>query len=110
MKGENNDWLAEFDPTPEEIRLILTARKNRSAQRKSRGDKRSPSDDAEVFLMLLAWEAGEVSEGVLSKVLDDGDRVRLRERKMRAIALGRSLAHALRILGAQPAKSHEQRP
>lgn len=95
----SSDWLAEFDPSPAEIHRILAARKNRAAQRKSRGDKHSASDDAETLLMLLAWEAGEVSEGVLAKVLDDGDRVKLRERKMRAIALGRSLAHALRILG-----------
>lgn len=95
----SGDWLAEFDPTPEEIQSILKARKARRYQRASRGDKRSAADDAEALLMLLAWEAGEVSEGVLAKVLENGDRVALRERKMRAIALGRTLAHALRILG-----------
>lgn len=107
----STDWLAEFDPSPEEIRAILKARKMRGYQRKHRGDKRSANDDAETLLMLLAWEAGEVSEGVLAKVLDAGDRVALRERKMRAIALGRSLAHALRILGPSSANDcGEPRP
>lgn len=101
----SGDWLAEFDPSVEEIHAILKARKSRRDQRKSRGDKSSASDDAENMLMLLAWEAGEVSEGVLSKVLDGGDRVALRERKMRAIALGRTLAHALRILGPSSANN-----
>lgn len=94
-----NDWLSEFDPSPDQIRSILRARKSRRDQRNSRGDKGSSKDSFEDAAMILALEAGEVSEGVLSKVICDGDRVALRERKLRLIALGRNLAHALRILG-----------
>lgn len=99
-KDKPNDWLAEFVPSEGEVNALANARKIRLAQRKWTGYQHSARDKAEDLSMLLAWEAGEVSEGVLSKVLDAGDRVKLRERKMRAIALGRSLAHALRSRAA----------
>ena len=95
-----SDFYAEFDPTSEEINAIIEARRVRKYQRKSRGDKQSASDTAQDIMMILAWEAGEVSEGVITKVMQpDGDRVAMRERRMKAIAMGRALAHGLRILG-----------
>lgn len=36
--------------------------------------------------ILLAWEAGEITEGVAAAVLADGDRVRLREWRMAVVA------------------------
>ena len=95
-KDKPNDWLAEFVPSEEGVNALVEARKIRLEQRKWTGYQHRARDEAEDLSMLLAWEAGEVSEGALSKVLDAGNRVKLRERKMRAIALGRSLAHALR--------------
>jgi hypothetical protein len=100
-KEKTSDWLSEFDPTPDEIQAIIHSRKIRGHQRKARGSKRSPCDEAENALMLLALEAGEVSEGIAAKVLAGGDRVKLREMRHRAVALGRSLTHGLRILGGK---------
>ncbi len=92
-------WLTEFDPTPAEIQEILKARKSRQYQHRSRGDKHSAADKVIELRIILALEAGQITEGIAAKLLTDGDRVALREKRLRAIAIGRTLAHALRILG-----------
>ncbi len=96
------DWLADFDPSPEEIQAIITARKHRAYKRAQRNSKAGYSDDADNWVMLLALEAGEVNEGVLSKVIAGGDRAKLHAMRQRAIARGRALCHALRLLGPGP--------
>lgn len=103
------DPYSEYDPTPLEIREMLRARRWRNYQHKSRQDKISHRHTAEDVMMLLAWEVGEISEGVLRQIMTDGVHVDLREMRLRAIARGRSLAWALRILG-EPGKQRKKKP
>lgn len=63
-------------------------RQAREAQARSRGDKVSHKTAAENALLLFAWEAGDLSEGQLSRALDI-DRVSLR--KMRDEARDQAL-------------------
>lgn len=88
-----------FDPSPAELFNILVSRKNRAHKRKSRGYKHSPSDEAENLLMILAWQAGEITEDALAQVLYEGDKTKLHEHKMKAISLGRALTKALHSFG-----------
>lgn len=70
-------------------------RKARQYQAKSRGDRVSHKTEAENALLLFAWEAGDLSEGQLSRALDI-DRVTLR--KMRDDARTKALALAEQLL------------
>ena len=73
---------------------IVKQRKDRSYQVKHRGSRRSYRTEAEDALILLAWEAGELSEGQASKALWV-DRVTARDRKIAAIERGRVLGKTL---------------
>lgn len=69
-------------------------RNNRRSQRRFRGDKRSPSDLYEDTAILLAWEAGDITEGQATKALGM-HRVEAREAKLRIIYFGRAMAYEL---------------
>lgn len=100
-----SDPYAEFEPPAAEILKTVRTRKSRAHQRRCRSDKHSHADEAENMLMLLAWEAGEISEGVMADVFTT-DRVALRELRLRSIARGRMLAQALRFTSpAKPRKT-----
>ena len=64
----------------------------REYQARRRGTKRSYKSEADSACVLLAWEAGEITEGVAAKLLGI-DRVSARERKqcmiMRGVQLSR---------------------
>lgn len=57
-------------------------RRDRAYQAKHRGTKRSFVTEIENLKVLLAWEAGQISEGWAAKLLKL-DRVSLRDLKMR---------------------------
>lgn len=75
----------------------MNAKKQRLArlyQGKSRGDRRSYKTELENLQILLAWEAGDLSEGQVANMLDV-DRVALRMMREGAIAAGMTLAEEL---------------
>lgn len=75
----------------------MNAKKQRLArlyQGKSRGDRRSYKTELENVQLLLAWEAGELSEGQVSNMLGV-DRVSLRMMREGAVAAGMTLAEEL---------------
>jgi hypothetical protein len=75
----------------------MNAKKQRLArlyQGKSRGDRRSYKTELENLQLLLAWEAGDLSEGQVANMLDV-DRVALRMMREGAIAAGMTLAEEL---------------
>ena len=63
-------------------------------QGKSRGDRHSYKTELENVRLLLAWEAGNLSEGQVSRLLGI-DRVSLRMMRERAVAAGMELAEEL---------------
>jgi len=63
-------------------------------QGKSRCDRRSYKTELENLQLLLAWEAGDLSEGQVANMLDV-DRVALRMMRDGAIAAGMTLAEEL---------------
>lgn len=63
-------------------------------QGKSRGDRHSYKTELENVRLLLAWEAGDLSEGQVSRVLGI-DRVSLRMMREGAVAAGMALAEEL---------------
>jgi len=65
--------------TPEKRRL------DRAYQRNHRGSKRSYVTEIENLRVLLAWEAGELSEGQAAKRLGL-DRIDLRDMRIKVIA------------------------
>ena len=73
---------------------IAKQRYNRHAQQKHRGSRRCYRTEAEDALILLAWEAGELSEGQAAKALDV-DRVTARDRRLAGISHGHDIGHAL---------------
>jgi hypothetical protein len=80
-------------------------RYNRIAQAKHRGSKRSHVTELEDALLILAWEAELLSEGQVSRLLDE-DRVTLRLR--REALLDRAARFAEALYAANPA--HTKRP
>lgn len=75
----------------------MNAKKQRLArlyQGKSRGDRRSYKTELENVQLLLAWEAGHLSEGQVSNMLGV-DRVSLRMMREGAVAAGMTLAEEL---------------
>lgn len=89
-----SDLLSELEPTQKQLSEILQKRTERLYQRRHRGGKRSASDESENAAIMLAWEAGEITEGQAAKALGV-DRVSAREMKLKAVALGRALAQEL---------------
>lgn len=78
-----------------EVEQILRKRYNRQAQQKHRGVARlSANDRLENVLILLAWEAGELSEGQVVAALG-ADRLQQRSDRIDAIKLGAELGRAL---------------
>ena len=73
---------------------IVKQRYNRHAQQKHRGSRRCYRTEAEDALILLAWEAGELSEGQAAKALGV-DRVTARDRRLSAVERGHNIGHAL---------------
>lgn len=69
-------------------------RKARVAQAKHRGTRRSVKTELENTMILLAWEAEQLSEGQVSSLLDI-DRVSLRKMRTDAIDEGMRLADLL---------------
>ena len=63
-------------------------------QSKSRGDRRSYKTELENVQLLLAWEAGDLSEGQVAKILGV-DRVSPRMIREGAVAAGMALAEEL---------------
>lgn len=88
------DQYTEFEPTTAELTEVIHRRKARRFQQKSRGDVKSAADLFENAAILIAWEAGEVSEEQASKAMDV-DRVTAREARLQMIAFGRVLASEL---------------
>ncbi len=75
----------------------MTLRQQRLArlyQGKSRGDRRSYKTELENVQILLAWEAGEMSEGQVANMLNV-DRVSLRMMREGAVAEGMEIAEEL---------------
>ena len=66
----------------------------RIAQAKHRGTKTSHKTELENLRLLLCWEAEQLSEGQLSKLLDV-DRITLRKMRLDAIDAGMKLAEQL---------------
>ncbi len=66
----------------------------RIAQAKHRGSAASHKTDLENVLLLLAWEAADLSEGQVSKLLDM-DRVSLRQMRLDTLAQALRLAECL---------------
>ena len=83
------------------VRDDLTRRKNRLAQAKHRGSRRSYKTDAENIGLLLLWEAEVLSEGQVATALDI-DRVTLRMMREDAMAEALKLAEALVPAPAEP--------
>jgi hypothetical protein len=71
-------------------------RRDRFYQQKHRGSKQSYVTEVENLRILLAWEAGELSEGQVARYLNI-DRVDLRDMKIGAIARGLELVNIRRI-------------
>jgi len=69
-------------------------RQARLYQGKSRGDSRSHKTELENVQLLLAWEAGDLSEGQVSLALGV-DRVSLRMMREGALAAGMKMAEEL---------------
>lgn len=69
-------------------------RASRLHQAKHRGSRRSYKTELENALLLLAWEAAELSEGQMVQLLDI-DRVTIRVMRLAAIDAGMKLALAL---------------
>ena len=74
-------------------------RRMRAYQAKSRGDRRSFKTELENAQILLAWDAGDLSEGQAAKALDVD---RLTARVMRDDMLAAGLALADKLLPAPP--------
>lgn len=72
------------EQTPRKRRL------DRLAQQKHRGSRRSYVTEIENLQVLLAWEAGRLSEGQAARALDV-DRVTLRGMKIDAVSAGEAL-------------------
>jgi len=79
---------------------IVTQRYNRRAVRKHRGSRRSYLTEAEDALIILAWQAGELSEGQAARALGL-DRVTARDRRIAAIERGQEIGHALWTAGRE---------
>lgn len=94
MSNQSAELLSEFEPSQDEVSKIIQRRTERLYQRRHRGDKHSASDEAENAAIVVAWEAGEVTEGQAARALGL-DRVSARELKLKTIALGRALTHEL---------------
>jgi predicted ArsR family transcriptional regulator len=73
----------------------LKARADRASQRKKRGSKTSPVTDLEDALVVLAWEAGELTEGQAAAALGV-DRLGARLRREALLARGITLAYELK--------------
>lgn len=69
-------------------------RQSRLHQAKHRGSKRSFKTELENLQLLLCWEAEQLSEGQMSKLLDL-DRVTLRQARLNALDAGMKLANEL---------------
>lgn len=88
-------------------------RYNRLAKQKERGSKRSYVTEIEDLKILLAWEAGELSEGQASKILGI-DRIAARIKRDEAVADGiayvesRQSAQRRRAGKTEPAHSGEK--
>jgi hypothetical protein len=83
--------------------LCDDARKRRSdrlPQKKHRGSKNSYVTDIENLQIMLAWEAGELSEGQAAKALQV-ERVALRDLRRIAVNSGAALAGKLKKPRAQ---------
>jgi hypothetical protein len=65
-------------------------RLDRLSQQKHRDSKRSYVTEIENLQIILAWEAGELSEGQAAKALEV-DRVTARDMRLRAIQAGARL-------------------
>ena len=82
-------------------------------QGKSRGDRRSYKTELENVQILLAWEAADLSEGQVARMLDV-DRVTLRQMREGAIVEGIKLADELlgegRRSGSRAACHRADRP
>ena len=66
-------------------------RYDRLAKQKERGSKRSYVTEIENLKIILAWEAGELSEGQAARAIQV-DRVTLRDMRIEAINSGEGLA------------------
>lgn len=73
---------------------LIRRRNARRHQRKFRGDRKSANDLFEDATILLALEAGEITEGQATKALNS-DRVSVRDKKIRLIELGKALTMEL---------------
>jgi hypothetical protein len=73
----------------------LKSRSDRLYQQKHRGSKTSPVTDLEDALVVLAWEAGELSEGQAAAALGV-DRLGARLRREALLARGITLAYELK--------------
>ena len=63
-------------------------RSDRIAQQKHRGSKRSYVTEIENLQIIIAWQAGELSEGMAAKIMGV-DRLTLRTMRDKAISAGR---------------------
>lgn len=73
---------------------IATSRYNRIAQQRHRAGRRSYKTELEDALVLVAWEAAELSEGQVAKILGCS-RIEARDKRIAAIRQGRLIADAL---------------
>lgn len=79
---------------------IAKQRRDRLSQHKHRKSRRSYKTELENAQILLAWEAAQLSEGQVARILDI-DRVSLRMMREGAIAEGMNIAAALDARGAK---------
>jgi hypothetical protein len=70
-------------------------RQARAYQAAHRGSGRSYKTELENALLLLAWEAAELSEGQISRILDV-DRLEIRKMRQEAIDAGMELAREIK--------------
>lgn len=80
----------------------------REYQRKCRGGKRSYRTETEDLKLMLAWQAGELSEGQISRIWNCG-RVEARERIDTARLEGADLGEALWLECRKPLRRLETR-
>lgn len=73
---------------------VLRRKKWRDYQKKCRGDKESPKTDYLKCLLILAWEAGDLTEGQVCVALDM-ERVALRELRDEMIQRGAQIGSDL---------------
>jgi hypothetical protein len=87
-------YIAQFAPSQTVTDLAVARRRARGYQGASRGDKQSARTKLENAAILMALEAGEITEGIACRALEL-DRLSIREMRLRLTASGAALAMAL---------------